>query len=104
MKLIPLSRPSTPKVKRLVLVAGSIPTVPIINPIVPAIRPFTNDLLPRLVIMARPRTIKAKYSGGPNARATEASSGPRDIRTIRLNVPAIQDPMAVIPRASPARP
>ena len=42
--------------------------------------------------------------GGPKASATEASSGPSDIRTIRLKVPAIQDPMAVIPRASPARP
>ena len=51
-----------------------------------------------------PRTIRAKYSGGPNLRAIEASGGARKARPISPRVPAMKEPKAEIPRAGPARP
>ena len=104
IKSIPFRSSTCPKVKRFTPVTGSMPTVPSIRPKAPAINPLTIESLPRLVIMVSPRKTSAKYSGGPKESAYSESRGPTDINTSRLNVPATQEPMAVIPKAQPARP
>ena len=50
------------------------------------------------------RTTSAKYSGGPNRRATRASGGVKKVRPTRPSVPATNDEMAEMPSAAPARP
>ncbi len=52
----------------------------------------------------KPKTIKAKYSGGPNFKAALPRRGVTNISITILKVPAIKDPMAAIPKAGPARP
>ena len=54
--------------------------------------------------MERPSTIRLKYSGGPNATATLASTGATSIRATMENVPATKEPSAAMPSAGPARP
>ena len=46
----------------------------------------------------------AKYSGGPNLRATVTRIGENILNPKLLKVPAINDPMAAIPKAAPALP
>ncbi len=58
----------------------------------------------RNVRTTNPRTIRLKYSAGPNAIATLASEGAISISAISENVPAMNDPSAEMPRAGPARP
>src|SRR5512139_2647191 len=54
--------------------------------------------------MLNPRTIREKYSGGPNLRANLASVGARRINRTTLTVPAMNEPNAEIPSAGPALP
>src|SRR4030067_3872500 len=54
--------------------------------------------------MLNPRTMREKYSGGPNRRAKLASVGARKMSRKILIVPAINEPNAEIPRSGPALP
>ena len=56
------------------------------------------------VKMVRPSTIRAKYSDGPKATAHFAIRGATSIKARIENVPAMNDPMAAMPSAGPARP
>ena len=47
---------------------------------------------------------RAKYSGGPKRSAKLAKGGASSMRPTILTVPAINDPMAAIASAGPARP
>ena len=47
---------------------------------------------------------RAKYSGGPKRSAKLAKGGASSMSPTILTVPAINDPMAAIARAGPARP
>ncbi len=51
-----------------------------------------------------PRTVRAKYSAGPKARADRARSGANNCRAMTLTVPATKDATAAIANAAPARP
>ena len=51
-----------------------------------------------------PRTMREKYSGGPNLSAALARGGARNVRPIKPSVPAMKDPKAEIPSAGPALP
>ena len=95
MKLIPVSRMLLPKLKRAVLVRGSIPTVARPRPIIPERRDLKTDFVPMEAIAVIPSTASAKYSGGPNSRANSARGGAIRIRTIVPKRP----PMAEAPRA-----
>jgi hypothetical protein len=48
--------------------------------------------------------MRAKYSGGPNERATFTSGTATSIRRTTLTVPAMKEPKAAMPRAFPALP
>ena len=54
--------------------------------------------------MERPSTIRLKYSAGPNFTAKRASVGATSIRPTIASVPAMNEPMAAMPSAGPARP
>jgi hypothetical protein len=54
--------------------------------------------------MERDMTIKAKYSVGPNFKANLAKAGAKKTRMIKVEVPAMKDPIAEILRAKPALP
>ena len=55
-------------------------------------------------VHTRPSTIKPKFSGGPKRIATAAMSGAKKVITTTPIVPAMNEPMAAIPSAAPARP
>ena len=54
--------------------------------------------------MVSPSTIRLKYSAGPNFTATCASVGASSISPTTARVPAMNEPMAAMPSAGPARP
>jgi len=65
---------------------------------------FTIDSRAKYVSSVSPRTMRAKYSGGPKLSVTRARNGARNVRTTTLSVPAMNDPNAAMPSAAPARP
>jgi hypothetical protein len=82
----------------------SMPIVPSISPTRAIARPFNIEPLVRLASVVSPSTISAKYSGGPKVTARSASGGAASISRTTLTVPAMNEPIAAIPRAAPARP
>ena len=54
--------------------------------------------------IARPSAISAKYSGELNASANFASGGAISISTTTPTVPAMNEAIAAMPSAAPARP
>jgi len=50
------------------------------------------------------RTIREKYSGAPNRIAKSVNGAARKVSPSRLKVPAMNEPIAAIPRAGPALP
>ena len=101
---MPSSRLSCPKANRMLPVNGSIPTNASVRPNSAAIRPLTSDLPIRPISSDKPTTTRAKYSGGPNFRACEATSGPTRIRMASAIMPPMKEPIAATPSAVPARP
>ena len=92
------------KVNRYCPLMASIPTPPRVNPTAAIIRALSMEPLLKKVRTMIPTIIRAKYSGGPNLRATRAKGGPTSVRAMTENVPAINEPKAAIPRAGPALP
>jgi hypothetical protein len=82
----------------------SIPISPRKRPKAAIIRALGMDPPARKVRMIRPRSMRLKYSGGPNCRAASAKGGARNINPMMDRVPAMKDPKAAIPRAGPALP
>ena len=70
---MPDSRSGLSKVNRVSPVTGSVPTVEIIRPRMPAISPFTSDSRESDAITLNPSTPSAKYACGVNASATVES-------------------------------
>ena len=68
------------------------------------IRPLITDSPSRPPIVVSDSIISAAYSGGPKLSATLASVGAINIRPITLTVPAMNDAIAAMPSAWPARP
>ncbi|MNC90151.1 hypothetical protein D3C83_62150 [compost metagenome] len=78
--------------------------VPSSSPASAIARPFSMEPPVRLASVVSPSTISAKYSGGPKVTAQSASGGAASISSTTLSVPAMNDPIAAIPSAAPARP
>ena len=90
--------------KRLTPEIGSIPTLPSASPS-PTIRSdFTSDPPLSRERAARPKTVSAKYSGGPKRSATSAKSVAKRMSPSTPSVPATNEPTADTARAAPARP
>ena len=54
--------------------------------------------------VVKAKTIRAKYSAGPNFSATSTTMGASSVTRIVAIVPATKEPMAQVASAGPARP
>ena len=103
MNSTPSSSQVWPKSKRAMPFCGSMPMVPRSSPATPVTRPLRREE-PTAASAVSPSTTSAKYSGGPKASAALASAGASSIRPIVPRVPAMNEPIAAMPSAGPARP
>ena len=80
------------------------PTAAVRNPSAIISAPFTGE--PEIIksVQTTPRTIRAKFSGGPKRMATAAIAGAKNVITMTPKVPATKEPIAAMPSAAPARP
>jgi len=104
MKLTPAMRSTEPNVSRAAPVRGFWPMSAAVKPRQVPITPFRRARPDRLMVRVRPMNIRAKYSGGPKARAKLARTGAKNVSPTRLKVPATKDEMAEMARAGPALP
>ena len=103
-KSMPPSNSVWPKVKREVAVNRSVPMPAIHRPTSMDSKALVSESPARSTTIARPSTISAKYSGALKASESLASGGATSIsRTVPM-VPAMNEAMALMPRAAPARP
>jgi hypothetical protein len=68
------------------------------------IKAFNIDPEKTKLRVINPKNINEKYSGGPNLNANSPKGGAKNINPIKLNVPAMKDPNAEMPNATPALP
>ena len=80
-------------------------------PTKPIARPSASDTMPRNIeapstddTVTNANTINEKNSAGPNLRARSATSGANSVSKITPIVPAINEPIAAVASAGPARP
>jgi len=104
MKFTPAIRSIDPKVRRAAPVRGFCPIKAARRPRAMEITPFSRARPERLITRLRPINIRAKYSGGPKARAKLARKGAKNVSPISPSVPATKEEIAEIPRAGPALP
>ena len=100
----PLVMLVNPRVNRSLPLTMSIPTVEMNSPNATINRAFNMEPPTMNIVTTNPRVITPKYSGGPNFSAAATRMGEKKFRPSVLNVPAMKEPMAAIPRAAPARP
>ena len=100
---MPSRSQSCPKLSRGTPVWESMPTVESSRPATPIASPLITES-PTTARQVRPSRTSAKYSGGPNAKAKPARAGASKTRPTRPTVPAMNEPIAAMPRATPARP
>ena len=65
---------------------------------------FSSDPRASTIAATRPNSISEKYSAGENFSATSASGGAHNATSSVAMVPAMNEPIAAIPSAGPARP
>ena len=65
---------------------------------------LTGEPSPIVANMERPKTVKAKYSGGAKLYAARASKGAAAIKQTTEMIPPIVEETAAIPNARPASP
>ncbi len=54
--------------------------------------------------VVKAKIISAKYSAGPNFKASSTTSGASSVTSMVAMVPATKEPMALVASAGPARP
>ncbi|SID94224.1 Uncharacterised protein [Mycobacteroides abscessus subsp. abscessus] len=74
------------------------------TPRVAEIKAFSVDPSDKLEMAVSPKSIKAKYSTGPNETATDERSGENSINRTTLTVPPKNDAIAAMASALPAFP
>ena len=65
---------------------------------------FKMEPLARTTAPTRPKTIKLKYSAGPNLNASSINGGAKAATKTVAKQPAMKEPMAARPKAVPALP
>ena len=101
---MPPSSTLCPKMKRACAVKMSVPIEVSQSPTSIDNSPLISDGPDNSTTSARPRHIKAKYSGEENDSAKAATGGAIRLKAITPKVPAMKEAMAAMPRAAPARP
>jgi hypothetical protein len=103
-KSTPDSSSMRPKVKREVWLKRSVPMPASHRPTSIASSALTIERPASSTTMARPSAIRPKYSGELKARAIFASGGAISITPRTPTVPAMNEAIAAMPSAAPARP
>ena len=80
------------------------PTVAIMSPRHVVTTDLATLVPVRLATVHRPNTISEKNSAGPKCRAYSAIGAPTKVSISTAKVPAMNEPMAAIASADPARP
>ena len=80
------------------------PTVPRASPRQIANAPLARDSPDSPPSAVSANSINAQYSAGPKPSATSTRAGARSISITVANVPAMNEPMAAVASAAPARP
>ncbi len=101
---MPSSSSKFPNVKREVAVNRSVPMPAIHRPTSIASSALIMERPASSTTIARPSAISAKYSGELNDKANLASGGATSISASTPKVPAMNEAMAAMPSAAPARP
>jgi hypothetical protein len=83
---------------------GSSPTSPSARPRKRLVIPFATESPNTVVTAANATTISAKYSAGPNPRASVTRTGAANARPSVASVPATKLPSAAVANAAPPRP
>src|SRR6266850_5546114 len=102
-KSTPESSSRRPKVKREVVLKGSVPMPAIHSPTSIASSALSIERPASSTTIARPNAMREKYSGALNASATLASGGAISMSPSTPTVPATNDAIAAMPSAAPAR-
>ncbi len=90
--------------KRGEAVIGSSPIVPSSMPSRAMATALSFEPAVRYVTIVKPSKSSAKISGGPKRRAALVSGGANSMMPSTLRVPAMNEPIAAMPSAGPARP
>ena len=101
---MPSESSGTSKEKRATPEFTSVPIMPSSRPSTTMASAFQMEPLASTTAAIRPSTISAKYSAGPNLKATSARGGAKAASRKVATVPAKKEPMAAMDRAAPARP
>ena len=104
IKPIPASKLGLSSVNLAVPENGSVPTVARIRPPTPEMAPLIRSFPAKLLISTIPNTPRAKYSGGPNARANFDSGTASPTRTQTPMSPPVVLAIKEIPSARPLSP
>ncbi len=104
MKSTPPSSEACPKVKRACAVNRSVPMLASHSPSSIDSSALISDEPASSTTSERPRHIRAKYSGAENDSAKAATGGAIRVRAITPKVPAMNEAIAAMPSAGPARP
>jgi hypothetical protein len=101
---MPPSSSVWPKVKREVAVNRSVPMLAIHRPTIMDSKALVSESPASSTTIVRPSTMRAKYSGALKASVSLASGGATSISSTVPMVPAMNEAMALMPSAAPARP
>ncbi len=93
-----------PNAKRSTPVTVSTPMRPSSTPTSAMHTPVTGGPPLSADASTSPNVASAKYSGGPKPSAHRANAGPTNVRPTTATVPAMNEPIAAIASAGPARP
>src|SRR5699024_1749128 len=102
--LTPWYASRTPKVNRASPLMASSPSTPSSRPKASGSRPAVSEPPMMRANTRSPPSVSAKYSADPNTMATWATGPATILSTITLPVPPMNEAIAVMPRAGPARP
>ena len=103
-KPMPSASSGSPNVYRCAPEVTSVPMSPRSRPSTIIPMAFRSGPCAITIDAISPRTMREKYSAGPNLRAIVARGGPKAATSNVQMVPAKNDPMAAVARATPARP
>ena len=93
-----------PNVKRGAPRTGSMPIMAIIRPTTVMSTPATSERPARLVTRHKPTSRSAKNSGGPKLSASRERGVATTTSAVAATMPPMNEPMAAMPSAVPARP
>ncbi len=104
VKPMPSESSGKSKVMRPAPVSRSEPTIDSSRPVSTIAIDLSTEPFASTTANIRPSSISAKYSAGPNSKASEVKGAPSAATSTVATQPAKNEPIAAIDKAGPARP